>query len=166
MSRTYEGGRSGKGKKFAIVVSRFNEFITNRLLEGATDALVRQEVAESDIEIAWVPGSFEIPLAARRMAESGRFAAVVCLGAVIRGQTTHFDYVAGECARGISQVAAATGIPAIFGVITADNLEQAIDRAGARQGNRGAEAALAAIEMASLLAQLPAAEGRAPARTP
>lgn len=157
MSRTYEGEMTGKGKKFGVVISRFNEFITGKLLAGTKDALVRHEVSEDDIEVAWVPGSFEIPLVARKLAESGKYNAVICLGAVIRGQTSHYDFVAGECAKGVAQIGLSTGVPTIFGVITTENIEQAVDRAGARLGNRGAEAALSAIEMANLLDKLPEA---------
>ncbi|MDA1140205.1 MAG: 6,7-dimethyl-8-ribityllumazine synthase [Planctomycetota bacterium] len=155
MANIIEGAFSGKGKKFAIVVSRFNEFITGKLLEAAEGVLLKHEVAAEDIDIAWVPGAFEIPVVAKRMAAGGQYAAVICLGAVIRGQTSHFDFVAGECAKGIGNVALETGVPIIFGVITTETLEQAIDRAGARLGNRGGEAALTAIEMANLLDKLP-----------
>ncbi|MDA0838540.1 MAG: 6,7-dimethyl-8-ribityllumazine synthase [Planctomycetota bacterium] len=155
MANIIEGAFSGKGKKFAIVVSRFNEFITGKLLEAAEGVLLKHEVAAEDIDIAWAPGAFEIPVVAKRMAAGGQYAAVICLGAVIRGQTSHFDFVAGECAKGIGNVALETGVPIIFGVITTETLEQAIDRAGARLGNRGGEAALTAIEMANLLDKLP-----------
>ena len=151
MGKTYEGELIGQGLKFGIVVSRFNSFITNRLLEGAQDALARHGVAEADVEIAWVPGSFEIPLVAKHMAQTGRFSAVICLGAVIRGATPHFEYVAAETSKGIATVGLATGIPTIYGVVTADTLEQAIERAGTKAGNRGFDAAVAAIEMANLL---------------
>ncbi|MDN5293537.1 MAG: 6,7-dimethyl-8-ribityllumazine synthase [Eubacteriales bacterium] len=152
--RVYEGELVGRGKKFALVVSRFNEFITSKLLSGAIDALTRHEVAEEDICVAWVPGAFEIPLVARKLAERGDFDAVICLGAVIRGATPHFDYVAAEVAKGIAKVSLDTGVPVIFGVITADTLEQAIERAGTKAGNKGFEAAVSALEMASLLAVL------------
>jgi 6,7-dimethyl-8-ribityllumazine synthase len=155
MAQTYEGQLVGKGKKFAVVISRFNEFITHKLLEAAKDTLLRHEVAEKDIDVAWVPGSFEIPMVAKRLAESRRYDAVLCLGAVIRGQTAHFDFVAGECAKGVAQIGMTTGVPTIFGVITAETMEQAIDRAGARLGNRGGDAAMAAIEMANLFDKLP-----------
>jgi len=155
MANIIEGELSGKGKKFAIVISRFNEFITGKLLQAAEGVLLKHEVAADDIDIAWVPGAFEIPVVAKKMAAGGKYAAVVCLGAVIRGQTSHFDFVAGECAKGIGNVALETGVPIIFGVITTETLEQAIDRAGARLGNRGGEAAMTAIEMANLLAKLP-----------
>jgi 6,7-dimethyl-8-ribityllumazine synthase len=154
MGRTYEGGLTGTGLRFGIVVSRFNEFITTRLLAGATDALRRHGVAEADIDVAWVPGSFEIPLVAQRMAASGRYDAVICLGAVIRGATAHFDYVAGGAATGVARAALDTGVPVIFGILTTDTIEQAIERAGTKAGNKGAEAAVAAIEMANLLREL------------
>jgi len=154
MGRTYEGGLTGTGLRFGIVVSRFNEFVTSRLLAGATDVLRRHGVAEADIDVAWVPGSFEIPLVAQRMAATGRYDAVICLGAVIRGATPHFDYVAGAAATGVAQVGLQTGVPVIFGILTTDTVEQAIERAGTKAGNKGAEAATAAIEMANLLREL------------
>ena len=138
--------------RFALVVARFNEFITSRLVSGALDELTRHGANPDNLTQVWVPGSWEIPLAAQRMAASGHYAAVICLGCVIRGQTPHFDFVAGEVAKGIAQVSLSTGVPVTFGVITADSLEQAIDRAGAKTGNKGADAARAAIEMANLLA--------------
>ena len=150
MSRSYEGTLLGEGLKFGIVLSRFNEFITTRLLAGAQDALVRHGVKEDDIEIAWTPGSFEIPLIAKKMAESGKYAAIICLGAVIRGGTPHFEYIAAEVTKGIAQVGLQTGMPVIYGVITADTLEQAIERAGTKMGNAGSDAAVSAIEMANL----------------
>ncbi len=143
--------------RFALVVARWNEFITSRLLSGAIDALVRHGAARENLTQVWVPGSWEIPLAAQRLAASGRYQAVICLGCVIRGQTPHFEYVAAEVAKGIAQVTLATGVPVTFGIITADSLEQAIDRAGSKAGNKGADAALAAVEMANLLPQLAAA---------
>ncbi len=149
--RTHEGSLNAEGKRFALVVSRYNEMFSGRLLNGAVDCLLRHGAAESDIEIYRTPGSFELPLAARRVAETGKFQAVVCLGAVLRGQTSHFDFVASEAAKGIAHVALETGVPTIFGVITTETVEQAVDRSGARAGNRGAEAAMAAIEMANLL---------------
>lgn len=155
MSTVYEGRLVGTGLRFGLVVSRFNEFISRKLLEGATDALNRHGVAAEDIEVAWVPGAFEIPLVARRMAESGRYDAVICLGAVIRGSTPHFDYVAAEVSKGIALVGLETGVPTLFGVLTTDSIEQAIERAGTKAGNKGFDAALAAIEMANLLRQLP-----------
>ncbi len=143
--------------KFAILISRFNEFITSKLLGGCTDTLMRHGVAEDNIEIAWSPGSFEIPIIAQKLASSGRFAAVICLGAVIRGGTDHYQYVASEVSKGIAHVGLATGVPCIFGVLTCDNVEQAIERAGTKSGNKGADAANAAIEMANLIQQLPGA---------
>ena len=155
MANMYQGDLvAKKGQKFAIVVSRFNEFISSKLLAGAIDQLVRHGVAEGAIDVAWTPGSFEIPVVAKRLAESGKYAAVICLGAVIRGGTPHFDYIAAEVSKGVAQVGMATGVPTIFGVITADNLEQAVERAGAKAGNKGSDAALSAIEMANLLAAL------------
>lgn len=151
MARVYEGQLLGQGLKVAIVISRFNEFITHKLLHGAMDALKRHGVAEEDVAVAWTPGAFEVPLVAGKMAASGGYDAVICLGAVIRGATPHFDYICSELTRGVARVAAETGVPAIFGVITADNLEQAIERAGTKQGNKGWEAAQAAIEMANLM---------------
>jgi 6,7-dimethyl-8-ribityllumazine synthase len=143
-----------KGAKFALVAGRFNEFITTRLVDGARDALVRHGAAEDDITLAWVPGSFEMPLVARKLAESGKYDAVICLGAVIRGSTPHFEYVAAEAAKGIAAAALSSGRPVIFGVITADTIEQAVERAGTKSGNKGFTAATSAIEMANLLAQL------------
>ena len=141
--------------KFAIVVSRFNEFVTSKLLSGAVDALTRHGVDEGNIEVVWSPGSFEIPVLAQAMAKSRRYAAVVCLGAVIRGGTDHYQYIASEVAKGVAQASLATGVPCIFGVLTCDTLEQALERAGTKSGNKGADAAAAAIEMANLLSQLP-----------
>ncbi len=155
--KVYEGALLGTGLRFGVVVSRFNEFISRKLLEGALDALERHGVAPEDVEVAWVPGAFEIPLVARRMAASGAFHAVICLGAVIRGSTPHFDYVASEVAKGIAHVGLETGVPVLFGVLTTDTIEQAIERAGTKAGNKGFDAALAAIEMANLLRLLPAA---------
>ena len=143
-----------KGQKFAIVVSRFNEFISSKLLAGAVDVLTRHGVAEGAIDIAWTPGSFEVPLVAQKMAASGKYAAVICLGAVIRGGTPHFDYIAAEVSKGVAQVGLASGLPVIFGVITTDTIEQAIERAGTKAGNKGGDAALSAIEMVNLLKQL------------
>jgi 6,7-dimethyl-8-ribityllumazine synthase len=145
---------TGRGRHIGIVVARFNEFISGKLLDGARDGLVRHEVADDDIEVAWVPGSFEIPLVAQRMARSGRYDAVICLGAVIRGATPHFDYVAAEVSKGIANVALATGVPVIFAVLTTDTIEQAIERAGTKAGNKGFDAALTALEMANLLGQI------------
>jgi 6,7-dimethyl-8-ribityllumazine synthase len=151
MPKTFEGKLVGKGLKVAVAISRFNEFISSKLLSGAMDALKRHEVSEDDMAIAWVPGSFELPLAARKLAESKKYDAVICLGAIIRGATPHFDFIAAEAAKGIAHAGLDTGVPVIFGVITADTLEQAIERAGTKAGNKGADAALAAIEMANLL---------------
>jgi 6,7-dimethyl-8-ribityllumazine synthase len=150
-TKTFEGMLLGEGLKFGLVVARFNDFITNKLLEGAQDALLRHGVNEDDIEVTWVPGSFEIPLVAQKLAATKRFDAIICLGAVIRGGTPHFEYVASEVTKGIAQVGLSTGLPVIYGVITADTLEQAIERAGTKQGNEGARAATTAIEMANLL---------------
>jgi len=160
--RTIEGMLSGRGRRFAIVVARWNEFVGGKLLDGALDALVRHEVDPADITVAWCPGSFEIPLVAKRLAASGAYDAVLCLGAVIRGATPHFDYVASEVAKGVAHVGLETGVPTIFGVLTTDTIEQAIERAGTKAGNKGFEAATAAIEMASLLAALAEADGAAP----
>lgn len=154
MNKPFEGNLLGKGLKFGVVVSRFNEFITNRLLEGAKDALLRHGVNEEDVEIAWVPGSFEIPLIAKKLAETKRFDAIICLGSVIRGDTPHFEYVASQASRDISRIGLESGLPVIYGVITADTLEQAIERAGAKAGNRGFQAATNAIEMANLVRSL------------
>jgi 6,7-dimethyl-8-ribityllumazine synthase len=150
MAKVYQGNLIGTGLKIGIVNSRFNEFITSKLLSGALDALDRHDVNDEDIEIAWVPGSFEIPMTAQKMASSGKYDTVICLGAVIRGATPHFDYIAAEAAKGIAQVGLKTGLPVIFGVITTDTIEQAIERAGTKIGNKGAEAATTAIEMANL----------------
>ena len=151
MNKRFEGMLLGKGLKFGLVVPRFNDFISRRLLEGAQDALLRHGVDEGDIEIAWVPGSFEIPLIAKKLAQTKRYDAVICLGAVIRGGTPHFEYVASEVTKGIAKVSLETGLPIIYGVITADTLEQAIERAGTKEGNRGFQAAVNAIEMANLV---------------
>jgi len=151
MAKHYEGMLVGKGLKFAVVVSRFNELVTARLLEGTKDALLRHGVEENDIDIVWVPGCFEIPLLAKKLAHKGEHDAIICLGTVIRGGTPHFEYVASEVNRGIGKVSLDTGLPVIQGIITADTLEQAIQRAGAKEGNRGFAAAVSAIEMANLL---------------
>ena len=151
MGKLYEGVLLGKGLKFALVVSRFNEFITGKLLEGAQDALLRHGVGEEDIEGAWVPGSFEIPLAAKKLAQTRKYDAVICLGAVIRGGTPHHEYIAAEVTKGIAKVSLDTDLPVVYGVITTDNLEQAIERAGTKVGNKGFDAAVEAIEMANLL---------------
>jgi 6,7-dimethyl-8-ribityllumazine synthase len=151
MAKNYEGMLVGKGLKFGVVVSRFNEIITTRLLDGAKDAFLRHGVAEQDIDVAWTPGSLEIPLVAKKLTETRKYNAIVCLGAVIRGGTPHFEYVASEVNRGISRVSLDAGLPVIQGIVTADTLEQAIERAGAKEGNRGFAAASSAIEMANLL---------------
>jgi 6,7-dimethyl-8-ribityllumazine synthase len=153
--RTFEGSFDGRHLRVAVVASRFNEIIARRLVEGALDCLRRHGVEDQDISLVWVPGAFELPAAARRLATSGEVDAVVCVGAVIRGGTPHFDYVAGETARGISGVSAATGIPVTFGVLTTDDVQQAEDRAGGKAGNKGFDAATSAIEMANLFAALP-----------
>lgn len=154
MANTIEGSFQGEGLRFAIVVSRFNEFVAGRLVEGALDALGRHGVADDDVTIVRVPGAWEIPLAAKRVAKSGRYDAVLCLGAVIRGQTPHFDYVAAEAAKGAAHVMLETDVPLAFGIVTADTLEQAIDRAGAKAGNKGFDAAMAALETANVLKSL------------
>ena len=154
MSKVTEGQLDAKGLRFAILVARFNSFITERLLAGALDALKRHGCADADIEIVKVPGSWEMPLVCRELAGAKKHDAIICLGAVIRGDTPHFDYVAGEAAKGLSQVAADTGVPVAFGVLTCNTLEQAIDRAGAKGGNKGFDAAMTAIEMADLLRRL------------
>ena len=154
MAKIIEGYISGKGLKFGIVAARFNEFIVSKLVGGALDTLHRHETADHDIDVAWVPGAFEIPLTAKKMAESGKYDAVLCLGAVIRGSTTHYDYVCNEVSKGVAQVGLQTGVPTIFGVVTTENIEQAIERAGTKAGNKGADAAMAAMEMASLLGKL------------
>ena len=150
MTTTYEGNLIGTDLKIGIVVSRFNGFITTKLLDGALDSLKRHGVNLEEVDVFWTPGSFEIPATAKRIAEKGRYDAIVCLGAVIRGATPHFDYVANESAKGIAQVGLNTGVPVIYGVITTDTIEQAIERAGTKAGNKGAEAAVTAIEMANL----------------
>jgi len=154
VARTLEGNLAGQGLSLAIVVSRFNRLVTERLLAGAEDALARHGVPSEKVDVAWVPGSVELPLAARRLAERGRYDAIICLGAVIRGETPHFDHVASQAAAGIGRVALDTGVPTIFGVITANTLEQALDRAGGKAGNKGYDAAVTAIEMANLLEQI------------
>ncbi|MCX6005500.1 MAG: 6,7-dimethyl-8-ribityllumazine synthase [Chloroflexi bacterium] len=151
MAKNFEGMLVGKGLKFGIVISRFNEIITGRLFEGAKDSLLRHGVNEQDIDVAWTPGSLEIPLIVKKLADTGKYNAIICLGAVIRGGTPHFEYVASEVNRGIARLSLETGVPIIQGIITADTLEQAIERAGAKAGNRGFNAATNAIEMANLL---------------
>lgn len=154
--KVLEGQLTARGLKFAIVVSRFNSLVTQRLLDGALDALRRHEADENAITIAWTPGSFELPLVAQKFAKSGKYDAVICLGCIIRGDTPHFEYVASETAKGIAQVMLDTGVPVVFGVVTADNLEQALERAGAKAGNRGFDAAMTAMEMANLLKKIEA----------
>jgi 6,7-dimethyl-8-ribityllumazine synthase len=149
-----EGGLQAKGLKFAVVVSRFNDFITSRLLEGAVDALIRHGAKDDDIDVVKVPGSFEIPLAAKKIAAKGNYNAVICLGTVIRGATPHFDYVAAEVSKGIAAASMETGIPIAFGVITTDTIEQAVERAGTKAGNKGWDSALTAIEMAQIMKQI------------
>jgi len=151
VKKVYQGTLLAEGLKFMIIVARFNEFISMRLLEGAQDALIRHGAQEDDIEMAWTPGSFEIPVIAKKMASSGRYEAIICLGAIIKGGTPHFDYIAAEASKGIAKVALDTGVPVIFGIITAENLEQAIERAGTKEGNMGFKAAMSAIEMANLV---------------
>lgn len=150
MGRSFEGALVGKGLKFGIVVSRFNDFITRHLLDGAQDALTRHQVSAEDIDVAWVPGSFEIPMVAKKLAQNKKYDAIICLGAVIRGGTPHFEYVASEVTKGIAMVGLEIGVPVMYGVITADTLEQAIERAGTKEGNEGFKAAISAIEMANL----------------
>ncbi|MEA3215518.1 MAG: 6,7-dimethyl-8-ribityllumazine synthase [Acidimicrobiia bacterium] len=150
-----EGALSGAGLRMGIVCGRFNDLITERLLTGARDGLVRHGVEDENITVAWVPGSFEIPLAAKKMAQVGGFDAVICLGAVIRGATGHYEHVAGQCAAGVARASLDTGVPVVFGVLTTETIEQAIERAGTKAGNKGFEAAMTAIEMARLLRQIP-----------
>lgn len=150
-----EGRLDGAGLSIGIAIARFNQLITNQLLAGALETLRRCGVADDKVDVAWVPGSMELPVVAQRMARSRRYDAVICLGAVIRGETPHFDYVAGEAAKGIARVALDTGVPVIFGVLTTENTQQAFERAGVKGGNKGSDAALAAVEMARLLAELP-----------
>ncbi|RLB35437.1 MAG: 6,7-dimethyl-8-ribityllumazine synthase [Deltaproteobacteria bacterium] len=154
MLKTVEGKVSAEGLRFAIVVSRFNDFISSRLMEGSMDALVRHGAKEDQVSLVKVPGAFEIPLVAKKLAESGNYDAVICLGAVIRGSTPHFDYVAAEVSKGIAAVALESKVPVTFGVLTTDNLEQAIERAGSKSGNKGWDAAMAAMEMANLFKEL------------
>ena len=154
MGDEIQGDLQGKGLKFGVVVSRFNEFITSKLKDGALDALVRHGTGEEDISIVWVPGSFELPLAAQKMAASGKYDAVIAIGAVIRGSTPHFDFVAGEAAKGLARASMDTGVPVVFGVVTCETLEDAIERAGTRMPNRGFEAGMTAIEIANVMKQL------------
>ena len=160
MGQELQGELVARGQRFAIVVARFNEIVTRNLLAGALDGLTRHGVVTDDVDIAWVPGSFEIPLAAQRLAASRRYAAIICLGAVIRGETSHYDHVAGGVASGLARVALDTGIPTIFGVLTTETVEQALNRAGLKAGNKGYEAAVSALEMVSLLGQLDETVGR------
>ncbi|HGH0784269.1 TPA: 6,7-dimethyl-8-ribityllumazine synthase [Staphylococcus pseudintermedius] len=150
----FEGQLNGKGLKIGVVVSRFNDLITGRLLDGAQDALRRHQVAEDSIDVAYVPGAFELPIVAKKMAQTGKYDAVVTLGCVIRGATSHYDYVCNEAAKGIAKASDDTGVPVIFGALTTENIEQAIERAGTKAGNKGAESAVGAIEMANLLRQM------------
>ena len=154
MANIIEGKLTAKGKKIGIVASRFNELISNQLLSGAKDCLLRHDCKETDITVAWVPGSFEIPLAAKKMAKSKKYDVVICLGAVIRGGTPHFDYIAAEVSKGIAQIALESGLPVIFGVLTTDTNEQALERAGTKAGNKGWDAALSAIEMVDLFGKI------------
>ena len=154
MGKIIKASLMAKGKKFAVIVSRFNEFLSAKLVDGAVDVLKQHGVQDSAVDVVWVPGSFEIPAVAQKIAKSKKYDALICLGVVIRGATPHFDYIANEAAKGVSRVSLDTGIPCIFGVITADSLEQAIERAGAKKGNKGRDAAISAIEMANLLASL------------
>ena len=152
--KTYEGNLVSRGIKVGIVAARFNEFIVSKLISGATDGLVRHDVREEDIEIAWVPGAFEIPLIASKMAKSGKYDAVICLGAVIRGATTHYDYVCSEVTKGIASVSLGADIPVMFGILTTENTEQAIERAGTKAGNKGYDCAVGAIEMVNLIRKI------------
>jgi 6,7-dimethyl-8-ribityllumazine synthase len=159
VTASYEGQLRGDGLRVAIACARFNDFITERLLNGARDSLIRHGVDETSITVAWAPGAFELPLVAQRLAQSGEHDVVVCLGAVIRGATGHYEHVAGQCAAGLQSVQLATGVPVVFGVLTTETVEQAVERAGTKLGNKGAEAAVTAIEMADLLRQLPKRAG-------
>ncbi len=151
MGQTFQGSLDGRGRRLAIAVSRFNRLVTEPLLSGAREELLRHGVAEADVDVAWVPGAFELPLAVQRLARTGRYAGVIALGAVVRGATPHFDYVAGQAASGLGAVARETGVPVAFGVLTTDTMEQSLDRAGGKAGNKGAEAALTVLELAGLL---------------
>lgn len=152
--KTLEGKLTAKNMKIAIVVARFNEFITSKLLSGCIDCLIRHEAADEDLTVAWVPGAFEIPMAAKKLAESGKYDAVICLGAVIRGATPHFDYVCAEASKGIAQVSMQTGVPVAFGVLTTENIQQAVERAGTKAGNKGVDCAMTAIEMVNLFKEM------------
>lgn len=152
--KTFEGKLVSKGVKIGIVAARFNEFITAKLLSGAMDGLLRHDVKEEEVDLAWVPGAFEIPLIASKMAKSGKYDAVICLGAVIRGSTTHYDYVCNEVSKGIAHISLETGVPVMFGILTTENIEQAIERAGTKAGNKGYDCALSAIEMINLIKEI------------
>ena len=152
--KTLEGKLTAKNMKIAIVVARFNEFITSKLLSGCIDCLIRHEAADEDLTVAWVPGAFEIPMAAKKLAESGKYDAVICLGAVIRGVTPHFDYVCAEASKGIAQVSMQTGVPVAFGVLTTENIQQAVERAGTKAGNKGVDCAMTAMEMVNLFKEM------------
>jgi len=154
MAKIVEGNLIAKGKRFGIVASRFNDFITKELISGCIDTLVRHGAEDRNLQVSWVPGAFEIPLVAGKLAKSKSFDAVICLGTVIRGSTPHFDYIASEVAKGVARVSQDTGVPVSFGIITADTIEQAVERAGTKDGNKGRDAALSAIEMANLLTQI------------
>lgn len=152
--KTLEGKLTAKNMKIAIVVARFNEFITSKLLSGCVDCLIRHEAADEDLTVAWIPGAFEIPMAAKKLAESGKYDAVICLGAVIRGATPHFDYVCAEASKGIAQVSMQTGVPVAFGVLTTENIQQAVERAGTKAGNKGVDCAMTAMEMVNLFKEM------------
>lgn len=152
--KTLEGKLTAKNMKIAIVVARFNEFITSKLLSGCIDCLIRHEAADEDLTVAWIPGAFEIPMAAKKLAESGKYDAVICLGAVIRGATPHFDYVCAEASKGIAQVSMQTGVPVAFGVLTTENIQQAVERAGTKAGNKGVDCAMTAMEMVNLFKEM------------
>lgn len=152
--KTLEGKLTAKNMKIAIVVARFNEFITSKLLSGCIDCLIRHEAVDEDLTVAWVPGAFEIPMAAKKLAESGKYDAVICLGAVIRGATPHFDYVCAEASKGIAQVSMQTGVPVAFGVLTTENIQQAVERAGTKAGNKGVDCAMTAMEMVNLFKEM------------
>ena len=154
MANIIEGNITAKGLRFAVVASRFNEFITSKLLDGALDMLRRHGAAENAVDVVWVPGAFEIPLAAKKLASCGKYDAVICVGAVIRGATSHYDYVCNEVSKGVAQAALTTGVPVIFSVVTTENIEQAVERAGTKAGNKGADGAMAAMEMANLLKKI------------
>ncbi|MDD5692210.1 MAG: 6,7-dimethyl-8-ribityllumazine synthase [Candidatus Omnitrophica bacterium] len=154
MTKVIEGNLLAKGKSFGLVASRFNDFMTKELVNGCIDTLIRHGADDKEITVAWVPGAFELPLAAQKMARSKSYDAVICLGTVIRGATPHFDYIASEAAKGVAKVSLDSGVPVVFGIITADSIEQAVERAGSKDGNKGRDAAVSAIEMANLLGQL------------